>query len=240
MESLGPDLTEHVWVEGRAVRDDFVGLDPSLAQALEEALDVGLLDVAVNELVSDQPVAAWRGRIDGEEQRQLVLVDLIDTEDAGELSNYPRLVVLLEGQSPGVIATPEPDHPLAGPDPEVAGEALGNSTEGQAVAKDRIDRLLDHPPGVGGVWPQERWLEAEVVPTGRAEVDADDDLKQHRAVEIDVDGDSAGVPDTPGDLGAVIAGGDGLAAADLAVGEDDLIGWQSESIQSQRRQTNWR
>jgi hypothetical protein len=68
-------------------------------------------------------------------------------------------------------------------------------------------------------------------------VDADDDLEQDGVVQVDVDGDSAGFPDTPGDLGAVIAGGDGLTPVNLAVGEDNLIDWQSESIQSHRRQT---
>jgi len=121
VDRLWPDLTEYGWVEWRGVGDNLVGTDAGSTEPLEKALDIGLLDVAVNELVSDKAIAVWSCRIDGEDECQTVLVDLIDTEYARELRDDPGQVVLLEGQAVGVLATPESDHPFAGLDPEVSG-----------------------------------------------------------------------------------------------------------------------
>jgi hypothetical protein len=50
----------------------------------------------VDQFVTYQAIAIRSRGIDGQEQSQFVLVDLIDAQDAGKLLHYPSLVVTFE------------------------------------------------------------------------------------------------------------------------------------------------
>jgi len=56
----------------------------------------------MDQLVAHQPIAVRTGRIDCDQERELVLVDLIDAEDPGEGAYNPGLVVLLQIEFLGV------------------------------------------------------------------------------------------------------------------------------------------
>jgi hypothetical protein len=46
--------------------------------------------------IRGDPIAVACCRIDGQKQRQLALVDLVDTHDAREVGDHPRLIVSSE------------------------------------------------------------------------------------------------------------------------------------------------
>ena len=98
----GPDTGDRLGVEARAIRDHLRGLDTHLGQPLEERLHLHAADRPMDQLVAHQPIAVRTGRIDCDQERELVLVDLIDAEDPGEGAYNPGLVVLLQIEFLGV------------------------------------------------------------------------------------------------------------------------------------------
>ena len=144
----GPDFLQGIRIQGRAVGYDLLRLYPRILEAREEVLHVLAFDLSVDQLVAHKAVAARSRRIDGQQQCQLVLVDLVHTQDAGELLHHPSLVISGEIQLVGELPAPAADHCLARGNPEVPGEPPRHPPEGHPVLVDRENRLLSHPLGV--------------------------------------------------------------------------------------------
>ena len=126
----GPHFGEHGGIERRAISDHLLGLDTGLSQVGEKLVDHGAIHLTMDQLIADQAVAIGGSRIDGEEEGQLILIDLINAEDAREFADHPRLVIALEVERGFVNLAPLPHHGFAGGHPEVAGQPLGDTAHG--------------------------------------------------------------------------------------------------------------
>jgi hypothetical protein len=84
-----PDLTQQAGVDGRAVGDDLYRIDPGRTQSAQEAVHHALVDGALHQLVTHQAIAIGAGRVHGQEQGELALIDLVDTQHPGERLDYP-------------------------------------------------------------------------------------------------------------------------------------------------------
>jgi len=117
----------------------------------------------MHELISDQAVTVWCSRVDGQQEGQLVLVDLIHTEDAGELADDQRLLVGGKVKGLAVHPTPAPNAAFTGTYPEVVGQTSGHVTHSHPVSVNGLHRFVDDTVGIDGPALQERWLGAEKV-----------------------------------------------------------------------------
>ena len=70
---------------------------PSVPQVREKGPHVAVIDGPMHQLVADQAIAVWSGRINGQQERQAILIDFVDAQDPGELGHDPGLVVLGKG-----------------------------------------------------------------------------------------------------------------------------------------------
>src|SRR5215207_491654 len=210
-----PYLSECSRVKWRAIGEHLIRLDACLAQSEEETLDLLTVNLSMDELVTHQPIAARNSGIHGQQQCQLVLVDLIYAQNPGELLENPGLVVSAEVHALGVLVAPAADHRLARGHPEVPGEPLCYTPEGHPILVDGEDSLLPHPLGVDGIGAEKWRLNSEVPRAGAAAVDAHGDQQEHRMIQIYVYGRAGGLPDPPSGLAALLALGVGQAVADM-------------------------
>jgi hypothetical protein len=226
----GPDLFECFGVDRRAIGDYLIGVDAHCSQLREELLDVFALDPSVDQLVAYELVATLPSGVHRQEQRQFVLVELIDAQDPGELLNHPSLVVAFEVHPFSVIPAPPSDHRLAGGNPEVPGEPTRHPPHSHPVSVDREDGLLSNSLGVDSIGTKKRRLDTKVARAGWTVVDAHGYEQEHRMVQIDVYGAAGSLPDPPSGLGAPLASDGGQAVADMRDRTGDVVeggrGWR--------------
>src|SRR5690348_9381532 len=139
----------------------------------------------MDELIPDEAVAVRSGWIDGEEEGQALLIDLIDAQDAREGRHDPGLVVLRKVEGPRVVPAPAPDHRVARADPEVAGQTRPDPRHSHAIVEDRGDGFGNDAVRVDCVRAQEGRLEAKMMAARRAVMNAHRDLKEDGVSEID-------------------------------------------------------
>jgi hypothetical protein len=136
MSSAGPDSSQHGRVEIRSVCDDLVRFNTHLLEMGQKTLNVSSVHGSVHQLIADQTITVGSSRISSQQECELVLIELIHTEDAGELVHHPGLVVNLEVE-PGTIDTaPAPNYAFARTDPEVSCHSLSHSSHCHIVPVD--------------------------------------------------------------------------------------------------------
>ena len=160
----------------------------------------------MDQLIADEPIAIRCGRINGKEQGELSLIDLVDTQDAGELADNPGLVIGHEVEGLTIGSNPVADHAFAGLNPKVSGEACGDAAHGHAIETDGLDGFLDNTVGVDGVGTEKGRLGTEIMLAGLTVMDTDRDEEQDGMVELNIDGGAVGGPDGRRGLGTAIAG----------------------------------
>ena len=144
--------------------------------------------------VAHQTITIRCCRIDGKQQRQLTLVDLVDTQDAREVGDDPTLVINGEVHLGGKGATPKPDHLFTRSHPEVACQPIRNTARGHSVTEHRLDRLLNDTPRVDRSWAKKRRLCAKHAAAGCTHMHADFDGEHDRLIQIDIHGDARDIP----------------------------------------------
>lgn len=204
VRSGGPDFAQHGRIKRRAVSDDLIRVDAGGAQLLEKAFDRPSVAIAVDHLLADQPIAMRRRRVDREQEGQVALIDLIDTQDAGTCRHDPGLIIGQEVKASPIGAAALPNAGFTGAQPKIAGEALRHAAHGQPILLDGGDGRGDDPVGVAGIGSEEGRLGAEVLLAASAEMHAERDEKQNRMIESAVDGDALGGREAGGNLLAAI------------------------------------
>jgi len=104
--------------------------------------------------VADEAITIWRGGIDGQQQRPVSLVHLVDAQDAGEVGDDPRLVIDDKVDLGGLGAAPKADHFFVGLDPEISRQLIRHAPHGKAVAVHRADGFLYDASRVNGTRSQ--------------------------------------------------------------------------------------
>jgi hypothetical protein len=138
------------------------------------------------------------------------LIDFVDTQDARELADNPRLVIDHEVEGVTIHVDPATNHAFVGLNPKVSGEACGDTAHGHAVETDGLDGFLNHTVGVDSITAQKWRLGAEIVVAGLTVMNTDGDEEQDRVVKLNIDGGAGSGPNDGRRLGAAIAGERGL------------------------------
>ena len=146
----------------------------------------------MDQLITYQAVAAWRSRINRQQEGEIVLVDLIDAQDTGELADYPGLVVRFEIKARLIIITPLPDHAFTGVHPEITGQPCRYSAHSHAVSMHSFDGFHHHPATVGGILTQKRRLSVEVVMIRQTVMDANSHCQKDGAIQVQIDRNAFG------------------------------------------------
>ncbi len=204
VRSSRPDLGQHGRIERRAVGDDLVGLNADVTQLLEKAFAARSVYIALNQLVADEPITIGRRRVNRKQEGELPLIDFINTQNTREFLHDPGLVISREVKAPSIGAAPLANAGLTGLYPEIAGEAFGHAAHGHPILVDGGDGGRDDPIGVASIGTEEGRLDAEVMLAGGAEMHADGDEQQGRAIEIEVNGDALGGRKARGGLLAAV------------------------------------
>lgn len=114
----------------------------------QKALYVVSVDVAVHQSIAYQPVAIRRCRVNRQQEGQAALIHFVDTQNAGELPHYPRLIVGGEVKRLTIDPTPATNRAFTGLHPEVTGQTGSDTAHSHTVFVDRSHRFLHHPVGV--------------------------------------------------------------------------------------------
>jgi len=142
-----PDLRQDGRIERGAIRDHFLRANTGLLEPARKAGNGVAIHRPIDQLIADQAIPRWRRRINRKQEGKRPLIDFIDAQNAREFLDHPGQIARLVLQVAAVGA----DHALGGPNPEIAGHAVGHAPEGQAIHKHGLDRLGHDTVRIDGI-----------------------------------------------------------------------------------------
>ena len=173
--------------------DHFLGLDTSFLEMNQKGRHHLGIDGAMHQLITHQPITIGCGRINGQQQRQVILVDLVYTKGCRRLAYHPGLVISLEVEASTVV-----EHTIGGsslrwaaptnPGPSVLAPGASLSHHGKPPRR----LFQNHAAAVGSVSAKKAWLSPEVVGAGQTTMDTDGDGKHDGLIKIKVHRDPLG------------------------------------------------
>jgi hypothetical protein len=200
-----PHHAQDGWIEGGSIGDHLLRYNPGLVEPCEKGFDGRGVDGAMDQLIANQPIAIRRSGVDGQKQGKLALIDFVDTQDARELADNPRLVIDHKVEGVTIRADPATNHAFVGLNPNVSGEAYGDTAHGHAIKTDGLDGFLNHTVGVDGIGTEKWRLGTEIMVAGVTLMDTHRNEQQDRVVKLNIDGGAGRGPDGRRRLGAAIA-----------------------------------